>query len=69
MLASLGHEPSAEGVARMYEGLVDRFVIDEADAGLAERVAAIGLEPLTLPTVMRTDDDRRLLAEALIPPT
>ena len=37
MLASLGHESSALGVARLYAGLADRFVVDEADAALAPR--------------------------------
>ena len=69
MLASLGHEASAVGVARIYAGVVDRFVLDDADAGLAESVSAIGPEPVVLPTVMRTDDDRRRLAEALLPST
>ena len=35
MLASMGHEPTALGVARLYAGLVDRFVVDEADPGCA----------------------------------
>ena len=38
MLTSLGHESSALGVARLYEGLVERFVIDEADAALAPAI-------------------------------
>ena len=67
MLASLGHEASALGVARLYAGLVDRFVLDEVDAELGGAVAAIGLEPVVLPTVMGSDDDRRRLAEALLP--
>ena len=69
MLTSLGHEASAVGVAGIYAGVVDRFVLDDADAGLTESVAGIGLEPVVLPTVMRTDDDRRRLAEALLPST
>ncbi|HET9416798.1 MAG TPA: 2-phospho-L-lactate transferase, partial [Candidatus Limnocylindria bacterium] len=40
MLASLGHESSAVGVARIYDGLVHRFVIDEADASLAATIEA-----------------------------
>ena len=35
MLIALGHESSALGVARLYAGLVDRFVLDVADAELA----------------------------------
>ena len=67
MLASMGHEPTALGVARLYAGLVDRFVVDEADAGLRPDIEALGLAVDVLPTVMRTDDDRRSLAAALIP--
>jgi LPPG:FO 2-phospho-L-lactate transferase len=66
MLTSLGHESSALGVARLYEGLLDRFVIDEQDAGLAPQVEALGMEVSVLPTVMRSDDDRASLARALL---
>jgi LPPG:FO 2-phospho-L-lactate transferase len=67
MLASMGHEPTALGVARLYAGLVDRFVIDEADAGSRPKIEALGMAVDVLPTVMRTDDGRRSLAAALIP--
>ena len=66
MLASLGHEPTALGVARMYEGLVDRFVLDDLDAALAPQVAELGMTGNVLPTVMHTDADRAELAERLI---
>jgi LPPG:FO 2-phospho-L-lactate transferase len=65
MLTSLGHEVSALGVARIYRGLVDRFVIDEADAALAPAIGALGMEVTILPTVMRTHADRAELARAL----
>jgi LPPG:FO 2-phospho-L-lactate transferase len=67
MLASLGHESSALGVARIYAGLADRFVVDEADAELTPAIeAATGMAVSVLPTVMRTDDDRGALAAALV---
>ena len=66
MLTSLGHESSALGVARLYAGLVDRFVIDLADASLAPAIEALGMEVAVLPTVMRGDEDRAGLATALI---
>jgi LPPG:FO 2-phospho-L-lactate transferase len=66
MLSSLGHEVSAVGVARLYTGLVQRFVLDEADAGLAPEIASVGLEPMVLQTIMRADEDRRALARALV---
>ena len=67
MLASLGHESSALGVARMYTGLIDAFVLDEADAELAPSVEQLGMEAVVLPTVMRSDADRAALALALLP--
>jgi len=67
MLASLGHMASALGVARIYAGIVVRFVIDDADASLAGPIEAeTGMSVSVLPTVMRTDDDRRALAAAII---
>ena len=67
MLASLGHESSALGVARLYAGLVDSFVLDEADAELAPSVELLGMGATVLPTVMRSDADRAALAHALLP--
>jgi LPPG:FO 2-phospho-L-lactate transferase len=66
MLASLGHEPTALGVAALYEGLVDRFVIDEADAALAPSIEALGMRVDILPTVMRSDADRAQLARSIL---
>ena len=67
MLASLGHEATAFGVARLYAGLIDTFVLDESDADLAPRIRELGMEPLVLPTVMRDDADRAALARSLLP--
>ena len=66
MLASLGHEPTALGVADLYRGLLDRFVIDEADAELVPAIEALGMEVSVLPTVMRSDEDRAQLARSLV---
>jgi len=68
MLLSLGHEQSALGVARIYDGLVQRFVIDDADAPLAPAIAdELGMDVVARPTIMRTDADRAELAGALLP--
>lgn len=66
MLRSLGHEVSAVGVARLYRGLVDAFVIDASDAGLASSIEKLGMEPLVQPAVMHTAADRVELARHLI---
>jgi LPPG:FO 2-phospho-L-lactate transferase len=66
MLATLGHEPTARGVAALYAGLVVRFVIDQADAELATAIEALGMEVSVLPTVMRSNADRAQLARSII---
>jgi LPPG:FO 2-phospho-L-lactate transferase len=66
MLATLGHEPTARGVASLYAGLIDQFVIDEADAALAPEIAAMGMRVSVLPTVMRNQADRAQLARSII---
>jgi LPPG:FO 2-phospho-L-lactate transferase len=66
MLASLGHEVSALGVARLYAGVADVFVLDTEDAALAPAVGALGLRAVVTDTVMTDDDARtRLAAEVL----
>ena len=65
MLASLGFEASALGVARLYEGLIDIFVIDETDAHLAPQIAELGMRTLVAPTIMQTPLDSRALALAI----
>ena len=61
MLASLGHEPSALGVARLYAGLVDLFVLDDLDSALSPSIEVLGMRTLVTDTIM-TDDAK---AEAL----
>jgi LPPG:FO 2-phospho-L-lactate transferase len=66
MLASLGHDPSAVGVARLYAGLADLFVLDRTDAALAPDVEALGLRPVVLDTLMTDAAARRRLAADLL---
>jgi LPPG:FO 2-phospho-L-lactate transferase len=66
MLASLGHEASALGVARLYAGLADGFVLDDVDAELRPSIEALGLAALVTDTIMTDDASRaRLAAEVL----
>jgi LPPG:FO 2-phospho-L-lactate transferase len=66
MLATLGHEVSALGVARLYGGLIDGMVIDAIDRDLAPAIEALGVGVLATNTVMGDADDRqRLAAEVL----
>ncbi len=66
MLAELGHDVSALGVARCYAGLVDTFVVDGADAGLKPEIEALGMRCAVLDTVMRNDADKERLARAIL---
>ena len=66
MLASLGHEVSAAGVARMYEGLVDGMVINEGDEGERPRIEALGMRVLATAAVMRDASDRARLAREVL---
>jgi len=66
MLAQLGHDPSALGVARLYADFTGTFVIDPADRKQAAPIAALGMKVVILPTVMKTPAQKRKLASALL---
>ena len=70
MLASLGGEASARGVAAYYTtrhpGLLNAFVIDHADSGAVDAIGELGLEVLVTGTVMRDDEDRRRLGAVIV---
>ncbi|WP_240645898.1 2-phospho-L-lactate transferase [Georgenia sp. SYP-B2076] len=66
MLAALGHEVSAVGVARLYAGLLDVLVIDEQDRLLAPAVEALGMSVVVTQTVLGGPEDRERLARELL---
>jgi LPPG:FO 2-phospho-L-lactate transferase len=66
LLPAWGVEVSARGVAGLYAGLADAFVVDAVDADQAPEVAALGLEPVVVPTLMRTVEDAAALAKAAL---
>ncbi len=66
MLASLGHEPSALGVARLYADVADTFVLDDEDRALAPAVAGLGMRPIVTDTIMTDDVTRARLAGELL---
>ena len=63
MMAELGLSIAARTVAEHYAGLLDGFVLDEADAAEA---GAIGLACVTTRTLMTSDDDKRALAAEVL---
>ena len=62
MLATLGHEVSALGVARLYADWIDGLVIDEVDRDLGPTIELLGPRVLVTATVMGDEADRRRLA-------
>ena len=62
MLATLGHEVSALGVARLYADVIDGLVIDEVDRELGPSIELLGPRVLVTGTVMGDEADRRRLA-------
>jgi LPPG:FO 2-phospho-L-lactate transferase len=66
MLRELGLDVSAEAVARLYQGLVGGFVLDNLDSRQVPAVVALRMATLVTDTVMRSDSHRRRLAEAVL---
>ncbi len=64
MMAELGMPASAKAVAEHYGGLIDGFVLDQADADRGRR--AIDLPCLATRTLMASEDDKRPLAAEVL---
>lgn len=66
MMAQMGHDVSALGVAHYYRDWADTFVIDGLDATLAPQIESCGLEVAVVPTMMNTAADKIRLARSLL---
>ncbi|HVA52810.1 MAG TPA: 2-phospho-L-lactate transferase [Acidimicrobiales bacterium] len=66
LLRDLGHEVSALGVVDFYEGLVGTWIIDEADAALAETIRARGVRVEVTTTVMADPANAERLAKVVL---
>jgi LPPG:FO 2-phospho-L-lactate transferase len=66
MLAELGYEASALGVAKLYADFSGTFVIDPADKAQANGIRKLGMKVEVIPTVMRTRAQKRKLARSLL---
>ncbi|MEH6634536.1 MAG: 2-phospho-L-lactate transferase [Halioglobus sp.] len=66
MMAELGVPVTALGVAQhycaRYPGLLDFFIIDDSDAGLAAEITKLGVEVAVTSTVMKSREDKQKLA-------
>jgi len=66
MMVSLGMRADALGVAEHYQGLVDKMIVDHADAALSEQINAFGISTQCEQTLMTTSQDKTALAQAII---
>jgi LPPG:FO 2-phospho-L-lactate transferase len=66
MLASLGRESSAVGVAREYADVADAFVLDAVDAAMSATIEALGLRTQVADTIMVDDAARARLARDVL---
>ena len=66
MLATLGHDVSAVGVAGVLAPLAAAFVLDSADAARADEVRALGLRVAAVPTLMHDPETAAELARTAL---
>jgi len=75
-LTAIGVQTTAGAVARHYGarrevardggGLLDGWLVDDADAGVADELRGAGIETRALPLLMRDDSTRTAIAAAAI---
>jgi LPPG:FO 2-phospho-L-lactate transferase len=66
MLMQMGHEASASGVAKLYADFAGTLVIDPQDGTQADAIRTLGLHVAIMSTVMKTREQKRALAKALL---
>jgi len=66
IMADLGLEVSPFGVAKLYQGVLDGFVIDEADKHLGPRIERLGMKVVATRTVMNEPEVKARLAEETV---
>lgn len=66
MFTELQIDPSAAAVARHYGELLNGFVLDQVDAGLAQQIEELNIRTLTTDTLMKNPADRRRLASEVV---
>lgn len=66
ILASMGLEASAYGVAKFYEDFLDHLIIDTADEHYKGRIEGLGVRVTVTDTIMRTLEDSIRIAKVLM---
>jgi LPPG:FO 2-phospho-L-lactate transferase len=66
LLAAAGVPATASGVARLYQGLCQRYVLDPADRDEAHAVRALGLDPVVVPTLLHAGAPMEAIKDAVL---
>lgn len=66
MYSEMGILPSALAVAKHYQDVIRRFVLDTQDAALADGVRRLGMDVLVADTLMEAPRDRLRLARCVL---
>ena len=66
MMTTMGYEVSALGVAKIYDGLIDVFVIDEQDRALKPEVEGLGLRCFVTDTMMTSMERKADVARDIL---
>lgn len=66
MLSGTGHDVSSAAVAGFYKGVASSFFIDRNDAAEAASIAALGMRPVIIDTLMKSPARARKLARAVL---
>ncbi|MEM3769659.1 MAG: 2-phospho-L-lactate transferase [Candidatus Bathyarchaeia archaeon] len=66
IMASMGFEPSAYGVAKFYGKLLKHFIIDEIDKEQKNRIERLGIKVTVTNTIMKSLEDSVRLAKIVM---
>jgi LPPG:FO 2-phospho-L-lactate transferase len=66
IMNELGKPPSVRSVAEHYRGLVTGMVIDTVDGAEADYIRSLGMEVAVTNTLMKSDNDKTILARKVI---
>jgi LPPG:FO 2-phospho-L-lactate transferase len=66
MMAQLGYDVSAAGVASLYRDICGTMMIDEADEASTLAIKALDMRPVVRATVMRSVEDKERLAREVL---
>jgi len=66
MFTELGIEPDVTSVARLWSSIASVLVVDQSDARACGAIAALGMEPVVLPTIMHDLSASSSLAKNLL---